>query len=177
MANPGPEGILPKGDAESSLPTNIAEQRPSTPNGSTGPTDVERTVVKAPATPSKPEVKKAPVSTPRIKKKVPWRGKNIMVLLPRDEERGQRGKAPIPMKPKEIANMFRDWEELGYDIRGFDLNVPTEYSALPVEHHSRSRDEWPDVEEIRRERDGRKIKVTLPDLEGKKPRLFAQVTG
>ncbi|KAK2600843.1 hypothetical protein N8I77_010349 [Diaporthe amygdali] len=165
MANPGPERILPKGDAESSLPTNIAEQRPSTPNGSTGPTGVERTEVKAPATPSKPEVKKAPVSTPRIKKKVPWRGKNIMVLLPRDEERGQRGKAPIPMKPKEIANMFRDWEELGYDIRGFDLNVPTEYSALPVEHHSRSRDEWPDVEEIKRERDGRKFKVTLPDLE------------
>ncbi|KKY37625.1 putative myosin class ii heavy chain [Diaporthe ampelina] len=61
--------------------------------------------------------------------------------------------------------MFREWEELGYDIRGFDLNVPQEYSALPVEHHSRSRDEWPDVEDIKRERIDHKFKVTLPDLE------------
>lgn len=89
-----------------------------------------------------------------------------MVLLPRDEERGQRGKAPIPLKPHEVTNMFREWEELGYDIRGFDLNVPQGYSALPVEHHSRSRDEWPDVEEIKRERANHKFKVTLPDLEG-----------
>lgn len=89
-----------------------------------------------------------------------------MVLLPQDAERGQRGKAPIPLRQHEVANMFREWEELGYDIRGFDLNIPQEYSALPVEHHSRSRDEWPDVEDIKRERLDRKFKVTLPDLEG-----------
>lgn len=63
--------------------------------------------------------------------------------------------------------MFREWEELGYDIRGFDLNVPSGYTALPVEHHSRSRDEWPDVEDVVRERKEHKFKVTLPDLDGK----------
>ena len=99
-----------------------------------------------------------------------------MVLLPRDAERGQRGKAPIPLKQHEVANMFREWEELGYDIRGFDLNVPQEYSALPVEHHSRSRDEWPDVEDIKRERIDHKFKVTLPDLEGEKLMSFCQVS-
>ncbi|KAI3397812.1 hypothetical protein diail_10345 [Diaporthe ilicicola] len=165
MENSVPEVMLPKGGADSPLATNIAEQRPSTPNGTIGPVGAEKAEAKVPVTPTRPEVKKATASTPRLKKKVPWRGKNIMVLLPRDEERGQRGKAPIPLKQHEAANMFREWEELGYDIRGFDLNVPTEYSALPVEHHSRSRDEWPDVEDIRRERIDRNFKVTLPDLE------------
>lgn len=93
-----------------------------------------------------------------------------MVLLPRDEERGKPGKGPIPLKQHEVANMFREWGELGYDIRGFDLNVPTEFTALPVEHHSRSRDEWPDVEDVTRERTQHNFKVTLPDLDGKIPR-------
>lgn len=177
MANLVPEVVLPKGDGDTSPTADIAEQRPSTPNGTVGPVEVGKPETKAPVTPTRPtEVKKAPGSTPRLKKKVPWRGKNIMVLLPRDEERGQRGKAPIPLKQHEVANMFREWEELGYDIRGFDLNVPQGYSALPVEHHSRSRDEWPDVEDIKRERANRNYKVTLPDLEGEKW-MFAQARG
>lgn len=90
-----------------------------------------------------------------------------MVLLPKDDERGQPGKGAIPLKQHEVANMFREWEELGYDIRGFDLNVPAEYTALTVEHHSRSRDEWPDVEDVRAERAEHKFKVTLPDLDGR----------
>lgn len=175
MSDPVPEVVLPQGDAGGPPATNIAEQRPSTPNGTAGPVDVGKTETKAPVTPTRPpELKKAPGSTPRLKKKVPWRGKNIMVLLPRDAERGQRGKAPIPLKQHEVANMFREWEELGYDIRGFDLNVPQEYSALPIEHHSRSRDEWPDVEDIKRERLDRKYKVTLPDLEGEILTLFTR---
>ncbi|KAG8168152.1 hypothetical protein KVR01_003841 [Diaporthe batatas] len=166
MANVVPEVVLPQGDAEGPPAASLVEQRPSTPNGTVESVDVGNTGTKAPVTPTRPpEVKKAPGWTPRLKKKVPWRGKNIMVLLPRDEERGQRGKAPIPLKPHEVTNMFREWEELGYDIRGFDLNVPQGYSALPVEHHSRSRDEWPDVVEIKRELANRRFKVTLPDLE------------
>jgi hypothetical protein len=169
MANLVPEVVLPNDDADNSSAAPIAEQRPSTPNGRVGPVDAAKPETKAPVTPTRPtEVKKAAGSTPRLKKKVPWRGKNITVSLPRDEERGQRGKAPIPLKQHEVANMFREWEELGYDIRGFDLNVPQGYCALPVEHHSRSRDEWPDVEHIKRERADRKYKVTLPDLEGER---------
>lgn len=64
-------------------------------------------------------------------------------------------------------NMFREWEELGYDIRGFDLNEPTAYSALPTDHYSKSRDEWPDAEDLRREHLQRRFKVVLPDILGK----------
>lgn len=120
---------------------------------------------KLPATPSrlkdKPLPKDPPV-TPRIKKKVPWKGKNIMVLLPRDDERGLPGKAPKPLRQHEIERMFASWEELGYPVSGFDL--------LPDDHHptglddSQSRDEWPAQEDMNRERAEQSYQVTLPDL-------------
>jgi hypothetical protein len=47
----------------------------------------------------------APPSPPRLqqfRKKVPWRGKNIMVSLPRDDERGQKSKPAIPMTKKDV---------------------------------------------------------------------------
>lgn len=170
MAASVPGIVLPDSASTLSLSTSTPEQRPITPVGPTGPANVNKADTKPPLTPIRPGAKNEQAATPRIKKKVPWRGKNIMVLLPRDEERGQPGKGPIPLKQHEVINMFREWEELGYDIRGFDLNVPVEYTALPVEHHSRSRDEWPDVEEVIRERAEHNFKVTLPDLDGKPSR-------
>lgn len=131
---------------------------------------------KAPVTPTREATKKEPSHTPRIKKRVPWRGKSIMVLLPKDDDWGRPGGRPSLMKEHQVANMFREWEELGYDTRGFDLNEPSgpdEHTALPIEHYSRSRDEWPDVEETRKEWAERKFKVTLPDIDGE---LFSNHT-
>lgn len=136
-------------------------------DGENGSADGERPQVRRPATPDQPQPTKTPALTPRIKKRVPWNGKNIMVLLPRDDQRGQRGQRPMPLKEYEVANMFRDWEELGYNIRGFDLNEPTAYYALPSEHYSKSRDEWPDAEDLMKERLARKFNVVLPDIDGK----------
>lgn len=162
MAAPFSGLVLPNSTSTVSLSTSTPEHRPKTPVDPTGSTSAASAEVMRPLTPTRPEG-----STTRLKKKVPWRGKNILVLLPKDDERGQPGKGAIPLKQHEVANMFREWEELGYDIRGFDLNVPAEYTALTVEHHSRSRDEWPDVEDVRAERAGHKYKVTLPDLDGR----------
>lgn len=132
--------------------------------------DMQKTESKAPVTPTQEAAKKEPSHTPRVKKRVPWRGKSIMVLLPKDDDWGRPGGRPSLLREHQVANMFREWEELGYDTRGFDLNEPSgpdEHSALPVEHYSRSRDEWPDVEEIKKEWAERKLKVTLPDIDGK----------
>ncbi|KAJ4386393.1 hypothetical protein N0V93_009288 [Gnomoniopsis smithogilvyi] len=144
----------------------------ATPDGSTGgkigSAEVQQTEAKAPVTPTREAPKKEPSHTPRVKKRVPWRGKSIMVLLPKDDDWGRPGGRPSLMKEHQVANMFREWEELGYDTRGFDLNEPSgpdEHAALPLEHYSRSRDEWPDVEETRREWAERKFKVTLPDID------------
>lgn len=166
MASPENEGSAPL------LMSNGApDERQTTPDGTTGSrvgsAELEKAQMKRPVTPTRPEPTKASAPTPRIKKRVPWKGKNIMVLLPRDDQRGQRGHRPIPLKEHEVANMFREWEELGYNIRGFDLNEPTAYSALPTEHYSKSRDEWPDAEDLRKEWSERRFNVVLPDILGK----------
>lgn len=114
----------------------------------------------APSTPVK-HVKPVAGHTPRPKKKVPWRGKNIFVNLPWDEERGQPGEGPIPLGAADVKAMFRSWEELGYNVRGFDL----EGHALDLlENYSQSRGEWPHPEDITNERSQHRYQVTLPDL-------------
>ncbi|KAI3327234.1 hypothetical protein HD806DRAFT_550779 [Xylariaceae sp. AK1471] len=115
-----------------------------------------------PATPAKP-TKPISSQTPRLKKKVPWKGKNILVLLPRDEERGQPGNAPMPLDAAGTESMLRSWEQLGYNVQGFDLD-DTHASQGARETNSRSRDEWPKLDDIAKERSLRQYHVTLPDL-------------
>ncbi|KAK1992264.1 myosin class II heavy chain [Colletotrichum falcatum] len=138
---------------------------PTTPRRSVSAAHGETT--KAPTTPMRSASArvsiKEPSMTPRLKKKVPWKGKNIMVLLPKDEERGRPGQAPKPLNQTEIEGMFRSWQELGYDISGFDLDV-AEGTYQARTGYSQSRDAWPDFDQVVRERAQRTYKVTLPDL-------------
>lgn len=139
--------------------------RPSTPIREAPATNG---AAKLPPTPTRKLDKplpKEPAATPRIKKKVPWKGKNIMVLLPRDEERGLPGKAPKPLRQDEIQKMFASWEELGYGVDGFDLLV--EGYQPPDTDDSQSREAWPTGEDLVQERSKKNYKVTLPDLNGK----------
>lgn len=175
MANyGGPEGSRSANISGLFVSTGTPDHRPTSSNGTSGSKrdliDGHKSAWNDPTTPTKDAAKKELSRTPRVKKRVPWRGKNIMVLLPKDDDWGRPGGRPSLMKEHQVANMFRDWEELGYDTRGFDLNEPSgpdEHSALPIEHYSRSRDEWPDVEETIRERADRKFKVALPDIDGR----------
>ncbi|CAK7202493.1 hypothetical protein SEUCBS139899_005216 [Sporothrix eucalyptigena] len=110
----------------------------------------------------------SPRKTPRrVKKKLPWKGKSILVLLPLDEQRGKAGKAPKPLTENEVTNMLHSWEELGYDIQGFDLDrsiSPSEYDYYGPSSRSMSRPSWPDEGDIVRERAERKYPIRLPDL-------------
>ncbi|KAK8073742.1 hypothetical protein PG994_004641 [Apiospora phragmitis] len=116
-----------------------------------------------PATPSRP-MKPAGAHTPRLKKKVPWKGKSIVVHLPRDSERWQSGvKGLKTLSSSDIEAMYKSWEELGYNTQGFDLDAPRG-NLDPLETSSRSRNEWPNLGDIARERSQRKYQVTLPDL-------------
>jgi hypothetical protein len=101
---------------------------------------------------------------PRLKKKIPWKGKNIMVLLPWDDERGQKGKAPAPMNQKDVDAMVREWEQLGYDTTGFNLG-PT---SPDTEEGSQgqSRGIWPYDQDVLIERSERSFKVNIPDRRG-----------
>lgn len=103
--------------------------------------------------------------TPRLKKKVPWKErKNILILLPRDDERGLPGKAPMPLSQEETNRMFASWKELGYNVDGFDLVV--EGFQPWGTSDSQSRHSWPDFDEVAQEHAQRIFKVTLPDLNG-----------
>ncbi|KAI1427314.1 hypothetical protein F5Y12DRAFT_792623 [Xylaria sp. FL1777] len=140
--------------------------RPTTPTkpeqtGMNGSVNGINTESALPATPARP-TKQVVSQTPRLKKKVPWKGKNILVLLPRDEERGQLGKAPMPLDAASTESMFRSWEQLGYNIRGFDLDAHQSEGAL--DYKSQSRNEWPQLDDIAKERSLRRYNVILPDL-------------
>ncbi|KAI0602592.1 hypothetical protein F4775DRAFT_588165 [Biscogniauxia sp. FL1348] len=116
-----------------------------------------------PATPARTTRKKSTSQTPRFKKKVPWKGKNIMVLLPRDQDRGKPGRPPMPLDAASVESMLRSWEELGYNIKGFDLDGGYDPVEEP-EKCSQSRGAWPAPEDMVKERAQRQYQVTLPDL-------------
>jgi hypothetical protein len=116
-------------------------------------------------------------SSPRIgsgsalKKKVPWKGKNILVLLPWDDERGQTGKAPTPLADKDVEAMLEKWEASGYDTTGFNLG----HSESGEGGHGQSRGVWPPVEDVARERQQRSFRVSIPDRRGKLQRISTYV--
>ncbi|CZR63548.1 related to myosin heavy chain [Phialocephala subalpina] len=108
-----------------------------------------------------PAEAKAPVSPPRTKKKVPWKGKSILVLLPRDDERGQKGKGPVPMTSKDVTAMMKEWEQLGYDTTGFNLGP--ESVGVDEGSQGQSRSPWPLVQDINNERRERDFRISIPD--------------
>ncbi|KAH8169945.1 hypothetical protein LIA77_10489 [Sarocladium implicatum] len=161
MASPEKEVILTDAASEQSQITP-SEELPPPPQS---PMMIPNGAAKAPSTPPRGSHKplpKEPAMTPRLKKKVPWRGKNIQILLPRDDERGRPGQAPMPLRQDQIEGIFADYKELGYNVDGFDLLV--EGYQPPGTDDSQSRDNWPNMNDMVRERAERSYKVTLPDL-------------
>jgi hypothetical protein len=108
---------------------------------------------------------------PRLKKKVPWKGKNIMVLLPWDDERGQKGKAPTPMTEKDVEAMLAKWEEQGYDTKGFNLGHTENTSGDADKGQSCS--VWPQAQDLIEERQERSFRVSIPDRRGKLQETFS----
>jgi len=102
---------------------------------------------------------------PRLKKKVPWKGKNILVLLPWDDERGQRGKAPKPMTEHEVDAMMKEWQQLGYDTTGFNLGP--EISDSQESSRGQSRSPWPYPTDVATERAQRAFRIAIPDRKGR----------
>lgn len=133
------------------------------PRNTQSPADIALPVTPTKVKKNKPLPADPPV-TPRIKKKVPWKGKNIVIQVPRDDERGLPGKTPNPLRPEEVQRMFDSWSGLGYSVDGFDLLVEG-YRPAGTDD-SQSRTTWPLSEDMAVERSGGKYKVQLPDLNG-----------
>ncbi|KAH6630266.1 hypothetical protein B0J18DRAFT_407545 [Chaetomium sp. MPI-SDFR-AT-0129] len=148
------------------VPTTKQIENPGTPttidrNGA--PNGIAKGPHAGPNTSTPVRIKRSSTSsTPRFKKKVPWKGKNILVLLPRDDNRGQPGESPMPLSEANVSGMLRSWQQLGYDISGFDLYEPI--IELDTNEQSQSRGAWPDPEDLVKERRQGDWKVLLPDL-------------
>lgn len=102
----------------------------------------------------------APVEL-RTKKKIPWGGKYIVILLPTEDDRGKDGCKPHPMTEKDVQDMLTNWENLGYNIQGFDLGP--EYSDDEESAWGQSRTIWPLIQDILDERIRGSLKVSIPD--------------
>ncbi len=112
---------------------------------------------------------------PRLKKKVPWKGKNILVLLPWDDERGKNGKAPKPMSEHDVEVMMKEWQQLGYDTSGFNLGP--EHLETREGGRGQSCSPWPYLEDIMVERAGGNFRISIPDRKGKLQFLFTSKFG
>ncbi|KAI9743712.1 MAG: hypothetical protein M1818_003028 [Claussenomyces sp. TS43310] len=99
-------------------------------------------------------------AAPRLKKKVMWKGKGILISLPMDTERGQPGKAPTPLTDQDVQSMHREWERLGYNTNGFTLGP---WDAKSVEDQGQSRNIWPDSRTLQQERQSTHYRVSIPD--------------
>ncbi|KAK4229048.1 hypothetical protein QBC38DRAFT_508536 [Podospora fimiseda] len=146
-------------------PSSITE-RPGTPksNGQTnGLPGIPQAESNAPTTPSRVITKRPSLNaTPHLKKRLPWKGKSIMLLLPTTDDRGQPGGRPMPLTQSQVDGMVRSWQQLGYTIDGFDLSNDVERDSPSTQ--SQSRGSWPDFGDITEERQQKNWTVLLPDL-------------
>jgi hypothetical protein len=107
-----------------------------------------------------PALSRSPrIGLPRIRKKVPWKGKNIMVLLPWNEKWGTRDEAPAPMSEEDVNAVLKWWGRMGYDTAGFDLDPS---HKIDDEDGSQSRSPWPQPADMDDERQHRPFKIRIP---------------
>lgn len=163
--------------SQEAMPAKVLDSAAEASSASSGtealPKPVEHSPIatpdeaKLPATPmtgrDKP-LPKEPVATPPAKKKVPWKGKNIIILVPRDDRRGLPGGPPTPLRSDEVEKMYASWKELGYSVDGFDLLVEGYQPSGTSDSQSRSG--WPTADEMAQDRATNSYKVMLPDLNG-----------
>lgn len=147
-------------DANGKADMEVEDRAPTPP-----PKDAQTANLAAPLGNYAPMATASIPVAPRLRKKVPWKGKNIMVLLPWDDERGQKGKGPVPMTEREVDVMIKEWEQLGYDTTGFNLGP--EISDSQEGSQGQSRSPWPLAQDMHFERQRQNYNVNIPNRKGK----------
>ncbi|KAK7536098.1 uncharacterized protein J3D65DRAFT_555178 [Phyllosticta citribraziliensis] len=111
--------------------------------------------------PPPPPPKVAEYPKPRPKKRVLWRGRNIVIHVPQDHLRGKQGGPPRPLSRGELEQRLKQFEQAGYSTRGFDTGDSSvqEPSAL-----SQARAIFPDPEEEAEQwKNTGKTSIHIPD--------------
>ncbi|MCJ1357431.1 MAG: hypothetical protein MMC33_007427 [Icmadophila ericetorum] len=96
----------------------------------------------------------------RPKKRVTWNKRTCVIALPLDEEKGQSRRRYLTAD--EYQSRLSQWESKGYNIHGFDLSEKTPEGDRLVS--GQSRNIYPDPLEWYIERENKRFRVNLPDL-------------
>ncbi|KXT15164.1 hypothetical protein AC579_7936 [Pseudocercospora musae] len=139
---------------------NLADQASAAPQPSDDIPHVLRPGAGAAHTQASPHAR--PVSTlepPRLKKRVSWRGKNIVISIPHFDYKAVG--LVRPMSREEIGERMKRFEHAGYNTNGYDLLEEHTGSDGPAQ----VRPIYPDEREARFLPPRNQIKVVLPDLE------------
>ncbi|KAF7585691.1 hypothetical protein BBP40_010272 [Aspergillus hancockii] len=104
-----------------------------------------------PPVPDKP----VPTTTQRTRKKLAWRGKTCIIALPLEDKRGSEESGYRLMTVEDVKKRLNSWEEQGYDIQGFSISGPDDYSL--------SRPSYPDPTEAQQEWKSRSYNVCFPN--------------
>ncbi|KAL8781935.1 MAG: hypothetical protein Q9203_004092 [Teloschistes exilis] len=101
-------------------------------------------------------------SNQRVRKRVPWRGKTCIISLPTPPS----NKGSIEhryLTPVDVSTSLDVWQELGYDVAGFQLDHGSPSSLDVPGSGAQSRTSFPDHGEIATERACRLYRVRIPD--------------
>ena len=90
----------------------------------------------------------------KTKKKVMWRQKPCVISLPLEDE---SERASLCLKPDQVENRMKKWEEQGYVTYGFSLGSDN------VASDGQSRKIYPDLADWKSETEKCKYRVSIPD--------------
>ncbi|CBF88031.1 hypothetical protein AN1156.2 [Aspergillus nidulans FGSC A4] len=139
---------------EKPLPPPPIEENGLTPTKET-PTQIAQTEVDV----EKP-VKDKPLPR-RQKKKVTWRGKGCVIELPLYDKRGTEESGYRLLTAEDVRRGLQQWEELGYDVRGFNVSAPED--PFNFELGGASRPSYPEESDIQEERKSGSYTVSFPN--------------
>ncbi|KAE8145340.1 hypothetical protein BDV25DRAFT_144744 [Aspergillus avenaceus] len=104
--------------------------------------------------------KPTPTPTPRLKKKIAWRGKTCLIALPLEDKRGSEESGYRLLSVKDVEQRLKNWEEQGYDVRGFGVRAPED---LGMELGGLSRPSYPDPTDMDEEWQAKEYSVSFPN--------------
>ncbi|KKK15561.1 hypothetical protein ARAM_005316 [Aspergillus rambellii] len=97
----------------------------------------------------------------RQRKKIPWRGKGCIIYLPADDKRGTEESGYRLLTAEDVNQGLKQWEELGYDTRGFTICASDDASNTIL--GGASRPLYPDPLEMRDEVGDKSYEVKFPN--------------
>jgi hypothetical protein len=108
------------------------------------------------------EICRSATQTPRRRKKLNWRGKACIIELPQQDQRGSDKSGYRLLTPSDVQERMQNWEDEGYDIRGFTIGDAEDPSATTT-LGGLSRPLYPDPYDLYEDAQAQELVVNFPD--------------